>query len=124
MKIDIENAIQQEPVQAIMMLCMRYLTDEQRKIVYEKLGRRIPQETLPTTEEIEQEARELYPQPGIQSSQLPIYQYQRMAHIAAVTKYTERIKELEKHLRHIYDSYSDEWTEHNREWTEKVLNLK
>jgi hypothetical protein len=60
-----ENALKQEPVQAVMMVIMRYLTDEQRKIVWEKLGRRVDQSTAITDQELGDEAEKLYPIPRV-----------------------------------------------------------
>jgi predicted alternative tryptophan synthase beta-subunit len=96
MNIDFENALKQEPVQAIMMVMMRYLTDEQRKIVYEKLGRRVC--PSPTDESaLKDEAEALYPyEPSSYScSDMELTDGQRAAYIEGRKVNIERIKELE-----------------------------
>lgn len=59
MHTDFENALLREPVQAILTCIMSYTTEEQRKVIYEKLGRRV----VPTPASLEQEANRLYPHP-------------------------------------------------------------
>lgn len=78
---------------------------------------------------IEQEAARLYPdipEAGDDGDRT----IERSAHITAARQYmgeiekqAARIKELEDHLKGIYEMYGDEWTNYAQEWTEKVLRI-
>lgn len=81
----------------------------------------------------EQEAETLYPydpQNDEMYTDSMVTNIQRSAHITAARQYmgeiekqAARIKELEDHLKGIYEMYGDEWTNYAQEWTEKVLRI-
>lgn len=52
-----------------------------------------------------------------------IVKLERAAYIAGRKKSLARIRELEDHLKHIFEMYADEWTGYAQEWTEKVLRI-
>lgn len=96
MQADFENALKREPVQAVMVVIMTYLTDEQRKIVYEKLGRRV-ESPLPTDiKKIRDEAERRYPTwPFCEKSQERFKNQElQRAHISCATQYAQRLAEL------------------------------
>lgn len=89
-------------------------------------------ETPPAIElmAIEQEAQELYPNDSRDMTDTMLADAQRLAYITAARQYmgeieklTTRVKELEDHLKGIYEMYGDEWTNYAQEWTEKVLRI-
>lgn len=105
MHTDFENALLREPVQAILTCIMSYTTEEQRKVIYEKLGRRV----VPVPASLEQEAERLYPD-GENHAQV-----KRSAHIAAARQYMgeiERLRaengEMRKALESIRDGFDHE----------------
>lgn len=122
---NIEEQIKKEPVHAIMTLIMRLCNDEQKQVVYEKLGRRVDQSPdLPTEEELKDEAEGKYKiYEAYTVSEKAVTTGLRKGYIEGRKKNIARIKELEEHLRNIYEMYGDEWTDYAQGWTEKVLRI-
>lgn len=113
---NIEEQIKREPVHAIMTLIMRLCNDEQKQVIYEKLGRRVKTESPdPATEEaLKAEAEMRYPQTAYELdtwSNESIINLERAAYLEGRRKNISRIKELEERLSRITmerDSLADE----------------
>lgn len=109
-----ENALKQEPVQAVMMVIMRYLTDEQRKIVWEKLGRRVDQSIAITDLELTDETERLYPkeivigkESKVQFTFNEVVEIQRHCYGLGRKKSIARERELEAEVKRLNDLLSE-----------------
>jgi len=99
-----EKALKSEPVQAIMTVIMTYLTDSQRQIVYEKLGRRVaPEQPSPSTAEaIEKEAMDFAD--SIERRGCAYWSGMKKGFIAGRSKSIARIADLEAEVERLKES--------------------
>src|SRR5687768_5955142 len=79
---------------------------------------------LPTDKDLEKEAEMRYPYTDYEVdawSNEHIVNLERVAFIQGRQVTMSRVRELEAHLKSIYEMYGDEWTDYAKEWTEKIL---
>jgi predicted RNase H-like nuclease (RuvC/YqgF family) len=97
MKMDFENALQQEPVQAILMVIMTYTTESQRQIIYEKLGRRVAHPPPPAdiVAEAEAVAQRRFDSNVADTVSIEVcIAYYKEAHISCAQSYLARCAEM------------------------------
>lgn len=114
---NIEEQIKQEPVQAIMTLIMRLCNDEQRRVIYDKLGRRVSLDEspdMPTEQDLVAEAELRYPCTSHETGMWKdsdLSKLEQQAYIECRRKNIARIRELEaeneglkKYIEHLENS--------------------
>lgn len=115
MNTDFENALLREPVQAILTCIMSYTTEEQRMVIYEKLGRRV----APIPISLEGEAKTLYPDSNMPVAEVAelhthneMQEAQRSAHITAARQYMGEIGTLKEVRDNLWKCFETEKKNH------------
>jgi hypothetical protein len=111
----IRIAFEKEPVNFLLVNALKYLTEDQRKQLYNALGERLPHDLT----DIEREARERYPDEEGASMMRNIgIATQRNAYIDCAKQFIDKVRGLEKEnaaLREEIECWKDELKDRARE---------
>lgn len=118
---DPQSAFEKEPVNFLLVNALKYLTEDQRRQLYDELGERLTHDLT----DIEREATKLYPMPEEPAGYAEAYtlrnvrSWQQESHIACAKQFIDKVKGLEAENENLRN-WVEQLKEEAKEWKREV----